>query len=287
MPRTKLTGKAKQNFIKAKVWWATGDVGTALLAAISDANKFMSIEIREKAKNAIKGRSRPDSMPFPRDKLAKTTGQFTKNSVARPRGKPPKYYRKNSLHKILWDEWTKKSRTVSFKNAKGTRMYRVKPYITGPIRGMGVNPKYKAGGVTVARKVELGGKQMRQHRAVPAIKQRGKRNATWDYEWRQEFAGLNYQKADKLQVQRMRYIMLAEKGWIPWQKTAEGKRDYKGVHVIPWQKTMVHQPKKPYMILGRDRALKRKRKILNKAKNRFPQYARQFVKFSEKKGFYI
>lgn len=286
MPR--LTGADKQQFIKAKIWWATGDVGVALMSAIEHANRFLSIEIREKSRNAIKGRSRSDNRPFPQDVLAKTTGQFKKNSVARPPGKPPKYYRANSVHIIAWAKNNKQKRRVSFTNPKGTRSFNYSPYIIGPMNGGGgPNPVYRAGGTTVARKLEKGGSQMRLTRKVPAIKQRGKRNATWDGDWRTEFAGFKSTPKEKRESKQLRYLMLAQKGWIPWKKGADGKRDYTATHDIPWQKTMITQRKKPYMSLANERALKKKRKILNKVKFAFPKFARRFVKFSDKKGFYI
>jgi hypothetical protein len=289
MPRTKLTGKDRDNFIKAKIWFAGADAGVSLMRAIDTANRFMANEIREKAKNAIKGRSRPDSKPFPRDQLAKTTGQFRKNSVARPGDKPPRYYRKNSLHKIFHDQGNVKSRNVYFKQPRGSRTYKYAPWIAGPIRGGTVNPKYTVGSKTVARKVEFGGVQMRRWRKVPAIKQRGKRNATWDGEWRTEFAGIKGKPPqDKPQTKRLRYLMMAQKGWIPWQKLASGQRDYNHLHEIPWQKGMFTQrERKSYMIRGRDRALQRKRRIINKAKMAFPKFARKFVKFNQKNGYYI
>ena len=289
MPRTKLTGKDRDNFIKAKIWWATGDAGIALMQAINLANKYMSIEIREKAKNAIKGRSRPDNMPFPRDQLAKTTGQFTVGSTARRNIKgPPKYYTKRSLHRITWAE-LKNYRVGSFENSKGKRYFKISGYIVGPNKGgQGPNPKYSSGGKTIARKVEFGGTQMRRWRRVPAIKQRGKRGATWDMEWRTEFAGMKGQPPqDKPAVKQLRYIMMAEKGWIPWKTLANGEKNYNAYHEIPWQKGQFKAPTKSYMGLGLKRAMKGRSDALKKAKKAFPDFARKFVKHSPSKGYYI
>lgn len=292
MPRTKLTGQDKKNFIKAKIWWATGDVGVALMAAVDTANKNMANKIRERSKNAIK-KGRGDNNPFPRDELAKTTGQFKKGSVARAPGKPPKFYRRNSLHIIRHGQsGSKGSRMVTFKNPKNIVTYRYKPWFTGPIRGGGVSPKYFVSGKTVARKVELGGVQRRKWRKVPAIKQRGNRNATWDGEYRWEFHGAKKTPSpDSFNLKNMRYLMMSkkDKGLLQYYIDDNGKRrlNWKGQIDIPWKTQGFKQTKRPYMALGMRSAMKERRKVLDSAKQAFPKFARKFVKFSARKGFYI
>lgn len=292
MPRTKLTGQDKKNFIKAKIWWATGDVGVSLMAAIDTANRNMANKIRERSKSAVK-KGRADNNPYKRDQLAKTTGQFTKPSVARQSPKPPKFYRRNSLHKIFHSQGGgKTTRMVTFKNPKSISTFRYSPWYAGPIRGGGVSPKYFVSGKTVARKVELGGTQMRKWRKVPAIKQRGNRNATWDGEWRWEFHGVKKTpNADSYPLKNMRYLMMSKRdpGLKQYFIDANGNRreNWKAQIDIPWKTKSFKQRKRPYMVLGLRSAMREKKKVLDSAKHAFPKFARKFVKFSAKKGFYI
>ena len=294
MSRKRLTGRDKKNFIKAKIWWATGDVGMALMESVNEANRLFAIDIREKSRNYIKGK-RPDSKPFPQDVLAKSTGQFRKNSVARPGDKAAKFYRRASLNVIEMDRvrgkqgQVLKNAIVRFKNSSGTKNYRVPTWLVGPVNGgLGPTPRNKIGSMTVAKKQEKGGSQLRKWRKVPAIKQRGKRNAYWDGEWRTEFWDIKKTpRADKPETKRLRYLMLAQKGWIPWQKTDTGARDWTAYHNIPWQKGLFKQGKKSFMVRGLKKASTRARKKLQAAKQYFPKYARKFVKLTSGKGINI
>ena len=254
---------------------------------LSKPNELMAGDIRIRARRSIMS-NRKDNSPFPMNVLAKTTGQFRKNSVARKPGKPPKFYVSNGLNQIHTatekDVHSLATKSIAGVNSEGrpiakiTRV-RYSSHVVGPIRGGNVTGALIRG-MTVARKAEFGGTQSRYHRVVPAIRQRGKRNYTWDGStMRWEFTNTPSKIKDDDKKKKMWYIHYVKHGLI-------APNDARMIE-MPWIKSSFSQSPRPYMRKAQKQSMAKRRRFLNAAKVKFPVMARRYIKAGGKRKFRV
>jgi hypothetical protein len=276
MPKSKLTPQDRDALVKAKIWWDSGACIQSLVIAIEKANFYMSRDIRSVARRKIMN-NRDDGNPFKSDKIAKTTGHYTRESRARPYGKAPKFRKSNGINQIMTAQHSVTQPVHVYGTNRMPMTVRPKSSIVGPIRG-GKVTGIMISGMTVARKTEFGGSQTRFWRTVPAVKQRGKRNTKWDGDYRWEFARDVTKVQETQKTRQMWYIHLSRQGIIPKQKSTPNRI---AEYYIPYQTGAFTQKDRPYMRLGLQYAITKRFKYLKEAKKEFPLQMQRWIKIGK------
>lgn len=243
-----------------------------------DAMEMLANDTREKIVNSFMGNRKDPYNVFPKNRVNQRTGQYYKNSIARPWPKAPRPYTKPgdpiALQQVVY---RKQKDTRSSIVIDGTKID-VSEYITGPIaQGMAATTRGTPG------KLEKGGTTRAYYRFVPTPKGT----------YRQEFSAKR--KPTKLKPAQSTNKRPAR--YASWRQVNDVMRSrgqkvggYKAAGAMTAAIDPDWQGPKTFTIRGRhhaskawDRVKPRASRMMNIAKSKLPRFMAQNIRLKNQK----
>jgi hypothetical protein len=278
-----MSARDKKLFKITTLWFHMGGAIEAMVNAAAYANEMRSMRLREAAEHKIT-RRRP---PYDQNVIT-TRGTYKKSSVALPAPSPPRYYQKWSLNVVQMDRYKSTPKTVRNELTGRTVSFGVPKYIVGTVRGGNDMGKPKVSGKTVPYYLETGvGSQARYFRQVPAIPRDNKgvdKYGRWDgVTYRDEYTSNPAKIKTPTFQKEIWWQALHRFDMVPDEPELGG---FRPTHDFRWRKVKVQQSgHRSWMQTSWETIRKRNRHYLKLAKEKFPRFARKFIRVS-KEGEY-
>ena len=282
--RPGLNAKGKEMFKLTKLWFSMGGAIQAMAAAAAVANSYRALDLQDKAKQKITRRRGPIENP----NEVTRRGTYRKSTVALPAPAPPRYYQPWSLNIIDTAKSMSDSKVIRNNLTGKTTKIKFPKYIVGTVRGSKDVSKPRVNGHTVPYYLEHGeGSQSRYVRSVPAIP----RDQDGVDQWRR-WDGATYRdeytnnpraiKTPRFQKE-IWWQALHRFGQVPDEPALGG---FEPTHDVVWRKVRVMPSASRSWLQSSWESIKKKnRKYMKMGIQKFPRFARLFIKVS-KEGTY-